>query len=270
MPDRRDEVRAQFDTIADVYDTAGVAYFTVFADRLLDDLDVRPGERVLDVGTGAGAVLLEAARRVGPDGSVLGIDLSPGMVDRVAGELTRHGLANARVEVQDAEEPDLPAASFDVVTSAVMAFFLPDPAVALDRWRRLLVPGGRLGMTTFGGDDPRWSWLRTLYVPYLPVRDHAARAPLFASDETVDGLVAGAGFTDVRSVVRVHEVRFDDGDHWLRWTFTQGHRADWDALPPDAVGPVVARARQALGAMAEPDGSVLLRQPVRYTYALAP
>ena len=77
---------------------------------------------------------------VGPDGSVLGIDLAAGMVEQLNAELAAKGIRNAKARVGDAEELDLPDGSFDVVTGGFMIFFPPDPPRVIGScagcWRR--------------------------------------------------------------------------------------------------------------------------------------
>ena len=149
-----DGIAGVFDRAADTYDRVGVPWFEPIAAGLVAELAVRPGERVLDVGCGRGAALRPLAQATGPDGYALGIDLAPRMV-----ELTRQDLSDlpqVEVRVGDARAPGLPSASFDVVASCLVLFFLPDPAAALRAWTDLLVGGGRLGVTTFGGQDERW------------------------------------------------------------------------------------------------------------------
>src|SRR5688500_2176491 len=81
--------------------------------RLVEGVGVSAGDAVLDVATGRGAVLFPAAERVGPGGSVVGIDLAVGMVERTRAEIERRGVANASVRQMDAERLDFADGSFD-------------------------------------------------------------------------------------------------------------------------------------------------------------
>lgn len=152
-----------FDRAAMTYDAVGVDFFSTVGRILVEDAGIRAGERVLDLGCGRGAVLFPAAERVGPEGSVTGVDLAPTMVQLTAQDAHERGLDHVMVQVMDVQEPSLPEHSYDVVTAYLVVFFLPDPPAALEAWRRLLVPGGRLAMTTFAGDDERWSWLEQVF-----------------------------------------------------------------------------------------------------------
>src|SRR5829696_7863305 len=89
---------------------------------LVELTGVRPGDDVLDVGCGRGAVLFAAAEATGQTGSVLGFDLAAGMVERTRADAESRGLSTVRVEQRNAQEPDLPPAAFDVVVSSLVVF----------------------------------------------------------------------------------------------------------------------------------------------------
>ena len=110
----------------------GRPWFGPIAAGLLEELADTAGERVLDVGCGRGAALLPLAEAAGPTGHVLGIDLAPEMVRRTASDIA--GPAHVQVRAADASAPGLPSASYDVVASSLVQFFLPDPANAVRTW----------------------------------------------------------------------------------------------------------------------------------------
>ncbi|WP_406632466.1 class I SAM-dependent methyltransferase [Amycolatopsis sp. WGS_07] len=114
---------------------------------LLELGGVRPGHRVLDVGTGTGDPALAAASAVGPRGRVTGIDLAPDMIERARARV-RPG-DSVGFEVGDAESLDRPAASFDVVLSRWGLMFVVDRVATLRSLARMLVPGGVLAAATW-------------------------------------------------------------------------------------------------------------------------
>ncbi len=270
MDDRRAAVAGIFDRAAATYEAVEVEFFSVFGRQLVEDLAIAPGERVLDVGCGRGAVLFPAAERVGPTGSVTGIDLAPGMVERAGADARARGLANVSVEVMDAQEPQLPAASYDVVASSLVIFFLPDPVAALRSWRELLVENGRLGFTTFAGDDEAWSWVTDVFEDFVPPtlrRASQSEDNPFASTENVERLVCDAGLRDATSTVRVHETTFRNPEQWHAWSWSHGQRAWWEHVPEDRRDEVKQRASAHLDALRRDRGAITLRSPVRYTMA---
>ena len=142
-------VAGVFDRAAPTYDEVAGAYHDHFGVRLIESAGVGPGDVVLDVGCGRGAVLVPAGARVGSSGSVVGVDLSPEMVRLATERADAAGIA-ARLEVMDAEHLDVPDGSFSVVLCGFGIFFLPDPERAAAGFRRALAGGGRLGVSTWG------------------------------------------------------------------------------------------------------------------------
>lgn len=260
-------VAGVFDRVADTYDDVGVPWFRPIARGLVEQLDVRPGDRVLDLGCGRGAATSVLAEAVGPDGDVLGIDLAPRMVELTARDLAH--VPQVRVAVADVREPGLPQASRDVVAASLVLFFLPDPVVAVDTWAGLLAPGGRLGVTTFGPQDPRWQQVDELFTPWLPqqmldARASGRRGP-FASDAGVEDLFRRAGLVDVRTVHLPVQAVMRDAEHLLLWTTSHGQRAMWEAVPESEHEALRDRVREMVARVGEPDGGVRFDQDVRIT-----
>jgi ubiquinone/menaquinone biosynthesis C-methylase UbiE len=109
-----------------------------------------PGQRVLDIASGVGEPAITAARKVAPNGSVLGTDLVPEMVNYARERATARGVTNIEFRVVDGERLDVPPASFDLVTIRWGLMFMPDPVACLKQARAALKPGGRLVVATWG------------------------------------------------------------------------------------------------------------------------
>jgi SAM-dependent methyltransferase len=105
---------------------------------------LRPGEQVVDVGSGGGIDSLIAARKVGPNGRVIGIDMTPAMLDRARHAAAQAGLEN--VEFREGLMEDLPIEDgwADLVISNGVLNLTPDKSRALAEMNRVLEPGGRL------------------------------------------------------------------------------------------------------------------------------
>ena len=106
--------------------------------------ELRPGERVVDVGCGAGIDSLIAATRVGSEGRVIGVDMTPSMLQKARQAAKEVGLANVEFREGYAEELPVEDGWADVVISNGVLNLIPDKATALEEMSRVLKPGGRL------------------------------------------------------------------------------------------------------------------------------
>ncbi len=103
-----------------------------------------PGERVLDLGSGAGTDSLVAAQMVGPQGSVTGIDMTPEMLEKARASATAMGADNVRFVEGEVEQLPFADGSFDVVISNGVIDLVPDKDAVFGELFRVLAPGGRL------------------------------------------------------------------------------------------------------------------------------
>ena len=115
-----------------------------FGVAAMDRLAVRAGQRVLDIGCGSGATTLELARRVGPEGEAVGIDIAPAMVTAAQEHATAAGVGNASFFAADAQVEALGASPFDAAFSRFGVMFFADPHAAFANIRRALRPDGVL------------------------------------------------------------------------------------------------------------------------------
>ncbi len=171
-------------------------------ERLVDLARIRPGHRVLDVATGLGEPALTAARRVGPNGSVVATDLSPAMLALAREEAIRVGLRNVEFLEMDAEELDLPARSFDAALCRWTLMFLPNLGVALTRLREVLVRDGRFAAAVWGAPEkvpftsiPMGVIRRVLQLPTPPAGTPGTFS--LADERVLERSFTRAGFADV-------------------------------------------------------------------------
>ena len=104
----------------------------------------QPGERVLDLGSGAGTDSLVAAQMVGRAGSVTGIDMTPQMLAKARAAAAEMGASNVEFVEGEAERLPFPDASFDVVISNGVIDLIPDKDAVFSELYRVLAPGGRI------------------------------------------------------------------------------------------------------------------------------
>lgn len=106
--------------------------------------------RVLDVCCGSGASAIPAAEIVGPEGFVLGIDLAENLLKAAEAKALARGLQNIEFRVGDMLDLDIPDSELDVVVCVFGIFFVPDMPAAVHELWRLVRPGGKLAITTWG------------------------------------------------------------------------------------------------------------------------
>jgi ubiquinone/menaquinone biosynthesis C-methylase UbiE len=265
--DPKQRTAALFSLISGDYDQGGIEFFSTFGAALVEFAGVRPGERVLDVGCGRGAVTFPAAAAVGDAGHVESIDIAPGMVEALRSDVEQRGLGNVAVRVGDAEAPGVGEAAFDAVLASLVLFFLPDLPSALRRYRAALRPGGRLAFTTCGEMSAPWRAIEQEIASFLPdghpLKQQAGgpqTGPL-ASHESIRGVLGEAGFTAVTVEEREYPVRYGTGEDFVRWSYSTGLRAVWDAIPAERRQAAEAEVASMADGLRDRGGE--LAEPVR-------
>ncbi len=151
---------------------------------------LRPGERVLDLGSGGGIDVLLSARRVGETGFAYGVDMTDEMLELARANATKAGTTNVEFLKGTIEDVPLPDASVDVVISNCVINLSVDKPQVLAEMHRVLVPGGRVGISDVVAEDaltPEDRAERGSYVGCI--------AGALSRREYLDGLAA-AGFVD--------------------------------------------------------------------------
>jgi ubiquinone/menaquinone biosynthesis C-methylase UbiE len=246
---RKVQVAELFNSLAQHFDALGAGAFAHFGQRLVALAGIEPGHRVLDVATGHGAVLFPATARAGEGGAVLGVDLAEGMVQATNDEAKLRGLGTP-VRVMDAEQLDFPAATFDRVLCGFGMMFFPDLDRALGEFRRVLTPGGQLGVSTW-----RVSPIEDLSAVVDGLGLGIGHTPGWISepDDLVRPLTQ-AGFADVRVVAESAPFCYADVEQY--WQTTQGTmpRRRLDALDAAQIERARATLAERLQAYQQPDG----------------
>jgi O-methyltransferase/aklanonic acid methyltransferase len=251
-------VAAYFEQVAQEYDRVGPQFFATMGQRLVSLARLRPGETVLDVATGRGAVLFPAAERVGPQGKVVGIDLAPAMIQETSKAIEQRKLAQVQLLTMDAEHLKFPDATFDAVLCGFALFFFPHLQRALAEFKRVLKPasragnfptpgrlatggtsltrraGGRLVVSTWGPPDAGWEWYDDLLKIYgvqpIPLVTEPLEQP-----SALKSVLRRAGFTELDVRTEMVDVVYADEEEWWARQLAQGTRLLLAGMPPEAL-----------------------------------
>jgi SAM-dependent methyltransferase len=203
-----DQQPARWDDHVSVYEAVFEPLTDAFAARALDRLELRPGDRLIDIGAGTGGAALIAAAR-GAD--VVAVDAAPRMAARISERADGAGVAPGRVraETMDGMALALPDASFDAAISAFGVILFPDAGLGMREIARVLKPGGRVAVVTWTETD-RYELMGRLLAAV-----HAVRGPQppptslpaqlrFRDEAAFRKLFTGAGL-GVETIMRLEE-----------------------------------------------------------------
>jgi ubiquinone/menaquinone biosynthesis C-methylase UbiE len=195
-----DDLQAYHKHITDTYDERSgnhdnSEWHRKTALKLLEELPARVGDSVLDIGTGTGTIAFQAASLVKSGGTVIGVDISEGMLSEANKKLAASGLDNLEFILADAEHLEFPGNSFDRIYCASAFFCILDPLATLRHWHDLLKPGGGLGFHALPETSYFWvSVARNVLAEYgYPYVMNTATGTLEKTRE----LLGEAGFTDI-------------------------------------------------------------------------
>jgi SAM-dependent methyltransferase len=164
------------------------------------------GESVIDVGCGCGATVLELARRVGPSGRVMGLDVSEPMAGRARERIAAAGLTNAEIIISDAATRDLSGTDANLLFSRFGVMFFADPTAAFANLRSAMRPTGRLMFACWRPlADNSWFTLpleaaRGLLPPQPPAEPDAPGPFAFADPGRVRGILGAAGWRHATAI----------------------------------------------------------------------
>jgi SAM-dependent methyltransferase len=187
---------------------------------MVERLDPKPGDTVLELAAGTGDTGFLAAERVGDDGKLIQTDFAPGMVEAAKGFAAGAGIKNAEHRVLDAERMDLDDDSVDGVLCRFGYMLMADPAAALAETRRVLREGGRLVFGVWAEPDRNlWAFIpgfALVEAGHMPPPEPGTPGIFALADpERIKELVIAAGFSEPGiEDVTVEWEYSDPAEHW--------------------------------------------------------
>jgi ubiquinone/menaquinone biosynthesis C-methylase UbiE len=202
-----------FNTASDYFDDPALSFWNRYGQNTINRLALSQGDRVLDVCCGSGASAIPAAVSVGSTGSVLGVDIAESLLELARHKSQKQGLRNIEFRCGDFENLNLPSESF----------FVPDMLAAVRELWRMVRPGGKLAITSWGenvfepANQAFWQIIKSerpeLYKEYTPW--DRIREPNMLKE-----LLAEAGATEIEVVAIADMHELSSPEDW--WTIVMG------------------------------------------------
>ena len=202
-------------------------------------------------------MLVAAAKPAGPGATLVGVDLSPEMLQRAREATATAEVKNLELRIMDAHDLQFPDESFDYVLCGFALGSIPDPALALREMGRVLRSAGRLGLVHATGwffqHDPRWTWQEDVFrqagVQLTPYDARQALAVLA-------GVLRRTGFSDANVVEESCSLTFKDETEWWTWLWSHGSRRLVEQVPSDELPKLQHDLVSGLARCREDDGLI--------------
>jgi len=216
-----------YNAAADHFDDGPLAFWDRYGRRTVERLSLSPGSSVLDVGCGSGASAIPAAIKVGPRGRVVGIDLAERLLDIARSKSIAQKLHNVDFQRADMTAPGYPDASFDAVVSVFSIFFVADMAAQVRELWRVLRPGGKLAITTWGprmfepGSQAFWSAVKESRPDLVATVSPWER---ITSPQAVRALLSESGIEDADIAAEDGRQPLQSAEDWWSVVLGSGYR----------------------------------------------
>ena len=227
------KVATTYDRAAEHFDDTPLAFWDVAGRRTVERLALDPGAAVLDVGCGTGASALAAAEAVGAKGTVLGVDLAEKLLEKARAKAIQRHIGNVAFRSADMTVLGFPDNHFNAVISVFSIFFVPDMEALVKELWRMVKPGGKLAITTWG---------QAFFEPAYRVWREAVRAnrpDLYAafnpwdrisSPDQLQQLLHRSGLTNAEVSSEDHDQSLQSAEDWWTIVLGSGLRGTVDAM----------------------------------------
>ncbi len=227
-----------WDKIAEKFDL-WLPHLAPVGEVLLEKLDARPGNRILDVASGTGEPALTLAQRMGNHVSITGTDAAPGMVRVAQHKAQRLRLTHLQFETLKAEKMHFADDAFDRVLCRFGVMLFEDPQQGLNEIHRVLKPGGRFALAVWSTPEtmPTMYWSYEVFKNKVPESVHPPlpKVTSLGVPGLLDEMLHAAGFRDV--TVERHTLHYQFASFNEFWNLVEATdilKAQYDALPQEA------------------------------------
>jgi ubiquinone/menaquinone biosynthesis C-methylase UbiE len=224
-----------FNSAADYFNAPALSFWNRFGQNTVDRIQLPLGAQVLDVCCGSGASAIPAAIKVGKTGSVLGADLADSLLALARQKSQQQGLANIEFRCGDFTNMGLPSESFDAIICVFGIFFVPDMEAAVAELWRMLRPGGKLAITSWGtrvfepANQVFWNAVKAerpeLYKQFTPWYR-------IGDTESLKTLLESGGATNVEVFAEIDSHQLATPQDWWTMLMGGGTRGTVDQLVP--------------------------------------
>ncbi len=253
-----------FDRSAKEYGQKYNTFFDYFAKKLIALANLPTGARVLDVATGRGAILQQVADIVGPQGHVVGIDISTNMIKETATALSLY--ANIDLICMDAENLTFANNSFDYIFCGFGVFFFPDLHKAVQEFFRVLKPGGKIFISTWGAFDHN-SMHPFFYTAYSRFNVDVKILPNNFKHQDLAYALVAQGFTAITAVSDQLDYVYPTLDDCFNSLWTHAPRGKLEKLNTEQIEQLKKSFQKHLIPLLKADGFHEILN-VHYTHAI--
>lgn len=228
-------VKQVFDQVAAGYDNAALRFSPFCADAMVGLLKPRPGQKILDVATGTGAVAIAMGQALRQQGRVMGIDVSDTMIGRAIANVEKMALDNVDFFVMDAQSVEFKTDYFDHTVCSFGLFFLPDMDKALRSWMRVTKTGGKILLSSF--NSSAFEPMRQMFADSLQNIGVQLQQPPFYSDrmanpEICTSMLLKAGLKNVTQSKKQMGYHLNSANEWWDVLWNSDARALIDKIDP--------------------------------------
>src|SRR5258708_3245424 len=222
-----------YNNAAEHFDDTPLAFWDVTGRGTVERLNLKAGSLVLDVGCGTGASALPAAEVVGPNGKIIGVDLAEKLLERARTKAAQRHLQNVEFHPGDMTDLGFPDQHFDAIISVFSIFFVPDMEAMVRELWRMVKPGGKLAITTWGHSffEPVYTvWREAVRTEHPDLYSAFHPWDRISLPEQLYQLMQAGGAGNAEVVPESHNQVLQSAEDWWTVVLGSGLRGTVDAM----------------------------------------